>query len=122
MISPLQKRLVVRIVPFSVFFVVAALIYLVLEKGILGDLSYYPSTKNPYDFKNSIWITVISATIFGLVIGSFEVLFFSKFFVSKSFIKKILYKITSYLMIVIFFVLTTSLVSFIVCVTERAIT
>ncbi|WP_378174999.1 adenylate/guanylate cyclase domain-containing protein [Aquimarina sp. SS2-1] len=113
-ISPLVKRSIYRIIPFGVFFIIAGVIYLLIEKGILGDSKFYPSTKNPYNLYNSIIITLISATLFGLLIGTFEVLYFNKFFASKSFLKKIIYKISFYLSIVIFFLICTASVSFMV--------
>ncbi|SEK36401.1 adenylate cyclase [Aquimarina amphilecti] len=113
-ISYLNKRTIYRIIPFIIFFIIAALIYLFLEKGILGDSQSYPSTQNPYNFVNGLFIGVISATLFGLLIGSFEVLYFNKFFSSKSFLKKIIYKTAFYLVIIIIFLLSTSIISFIV--------
>jgi len=110
--SPLHKRSINRVIPFGIFFIIASIVYLLIEKGILGDLAYYPSTNNPYDFKNSLVLTLISATIFGLLIGAFEVFYFNKFFSSKSFIIKIIYKIIFYLTIVIFFLITTAVISF----------
>ncbi|MFD2562098.1 adenylate/guanylate cyclase domain-containing protein [Aquimarina rubra] len=113
-ISPLNKRFINRVIPFGIFFIIAGVIYLLLEKGILGDSKFYPSTKNPYNLNSSIIITLVSATLFGLLIGSFEVLYFNKFFSSKSFLKKIIYKISFYLSIVVFFLICTASVSFMV--------
>ncbi|WP_299311366.1 adenylate/guanylate cyclase domain-containing protein [uncultured Aquimarina sp.] len=113
-LSPLKKRLLYRIVPFIILFIISSFIYLFLEKGILGSATHYPSTNNPYNFTNSIIISIISATLFGLIIGSFEVLYFSKFFSSKSFIKKIIYKIAFYITVVIIFLISTATISFIV--------
>ncbi len=113
-LSPLKKRLIYRVTPFIILFIISSLIYLFLEKGILGDATHYPSTNNPYNFNNSIIISIISACIFGLIIGSFEVLYFNKFFYSKSFLKKIIYKIAFYIAIVIIFLVSTATISFIV--------
>ncbi|MDH7445663.1 adenylate/guanylate cyclase domain-containing protein [Aquimarina sp. 2201CG14-23] len=85
-----------------------------MEKGILGDSKFYPSTNNPYNFNNSLFVTVIAASLFGAIIGSFEVLYFNKFFSSKSFLKKIIYKIIFYLTIVIFFLICTATISFMI--------
>ncbi|WP_298539369.1 adenylate/guanylate cyclase domain-containing protein [uncultured Aquimarina sp.] len=112
--SPFKKRLIFRIIPFGIFFIIAGFIYLFIEKGILGDLKFYPSTQNPYNFSNSVVITIISATLFGLIIGSFEVLYFNKLFSSKSFSKKIIYKISFYLTIVTIFLISTATISFVI--------
>lgn len=69
MLSPIGKHQFIRIIPLGVIWLAFALVYLVLKKGILGDLTVYPATGNPYDFKGNILITSIMATVFGLLVG-----------------------------------------------------
>ena len=54
-----------------------SLVYVLLEKGLLGELQIYPSTGNPYNFAANFPITVTSATISGLLVGTFEILYSS---------------------------------------------
>ena len=111
MLSPKTKRNVSRVLPFGVIWLVFSVVYSLLEKGILGDINYYPSTGNPYNFNQSIFITPISAIIAGLLIGTFEILYLNKWFNQKSFTKKIVYKSLIYLAIIISFLITTSLIA-----------
>jgi len=105
MLSPKAKRTIYRIGPFGIFWVIFSIVYVALEKGILGRLENYPLTGNPYNFHRNIFITPIAALITGLIIGAIEILYFNKLFIQKSFTRKIVYKSTSYLAIIILFLL-----------------
>jgi adenylate cyclase len=102
------KRNISRIIPFAVIWLIFSLVYTQLEKGILGDLNYYPSSGNPYDFSWNIWVTPILAFITGFGIGTIEILYLSKLFIQKSFGKKILYKSMIYIVLILFFLLILS--------------
>ena len=91
MLSPKAKRNISRIVPFGVIWLIFSIVYSQLEKGILGDLEYYPSTGNPYNFSRTIFITPISALITGLLIGASEIVYINKWFIQKSFTKNMAY-------------------------------
>ena len=91
MLSPKTKRNISRIIPFGVIWFIFSIVYTLLEKGLLGNLTYYPSTGNPYDFGRNIFATPISALIIGLLIGTIEILYFNKWFIQKSFSKKLIY-------------------------------
>ena len=92
-----------KIIPFGVIWFVFSIVYLQLEKGILANLKYYPSTGNPYNFSRSIYITPVVALLTGLMLGTIETLYFSKWFRLKSFSKKILYKSFIYLAAILLF-------------------
>lgn len=111
MISPKTKRNISRIIPFGVIWLIFSIVYSQLEKGILGDLNYYPSTGNPYNFTKNIFITPIFALITGLLIGTIEVLYFNKLFIQKSFSKKIVYKTIIYLAIIISFLMVLTAIA-----------
>lgn len=111
MLSPKIKRNIYRILPFGVIWLIFSLVYVQLEKGILGDLDYYPSTGNPYNFSKSIFITPVSALSVGLLIGASEVLLFNKWFSTRSFTKKIVYKSLIYMAIIIAFLTGTSAIA-----------
>lgn len=103
MLSPKFKRDIFRIIPFGLIWLIFSIVYSQLEKGLLGDLEYYPSTGNPYNFNRNIFITPVSALITGLLIGTIEILYFNKLFIQKSFSKKIVYKSIIYLAIILSF-------------------
>lgn len=105
MLSPKAKRSIYRIIPFGVIWFVFGIIYLLLEKGIIGDLNYYPSTGNPYNFEGNSLVSLVIITTSGLFVGAFEIMFLNNLFINKSFSKKILYKTLIYIVIIITFLL-----------------
>src|SRR4030095_7745136 len=78
MLSPKTKRNIYRIIPFSVIWLVFSIVYAMLEKGILGNLPYYPSTGNPYNYARNIFVTPLSALITGTFLGALEIFYFNK--------------------------------------------
>lgn len=85
MLSPIRKRNISRIIPFGLIWWVSSVIYTQLEKGLLGDLKYYPATDTPYNFTRNIFITPVAALITGLLIGTLLTLNLNKVFIKKSF-------------------------------------
>jgi len=113
MLPPKIKRNIYRIIPFGLIWLAFSIVYTVLERGLLGQLDYYPATGNPYSFRSVIFITPVSAFITGLCLGIFEILYFNKWFQQLSFGKKILYKSTIYLIIISsFLVLVTAVANY----------
>lgn len=111
MLSPKIKRNLFRIIPFGVIWFVFSIVYIQLEKGLLGNLKYYPSTATPYNFSRNILITSIFSLITGLFIGTIETLYLNKFFIQKSFSKKILYKTILYLATIILFLIMLNVIT-----------
>ena len=111
MLSPKTKRNIYRILPFGIIWLLFSIVYVQLEKGILGNLGYYPSTGNPYNFRQNILVTPFSALITGLLIGTVEVVYLNKLFIQKSFTRKIVYKSLIYLATIIGFILISSVIS-----------
>jgi len=81
------------------------ILYAVLEKGLLGDLRFYPATGNAYDFNNSIIVIGTGSLIMGLVMGSVEVLYLGKLFQKRSFGEKLILKNLIYLIAICFFLI-----------------
>ncbi|HKR03043.1 MAG TPA: adenylate/guanylate cyclase domain-containing protein, partial [Bacteroidia bacterium] len=86
-----------------------SIVYTLLEKGILGSLTSYPSSGNPYNFRSHIFMIPVSAFITGLFIGSAEIFYFNKLFIQKSFTKKIIYKTILYFAIIMVFMLSVTM-------------
>lgn len=105
MLSPGAKRNIYRVIPFGLIWLIFSIVYSLLERGLLGNLNYYPSTGNPYHFGKTITISVAIAVVIGCIIGSVEVLYLYKLFQRESFIKKIFYKTTLYLAVIVIFLL-----------------
>jgi len=112
MLSSKIKRNILRIIPFGMLWLIFGLCYMLIEKGLLGDLDYYPSTGNPYEFGGgNILVSLIFIAISGLIVGSFEILYLNKFFDKKNFGKKILYKSMIYVAILMTFLLILTVIS-----------
>jgi adenylate cyclase len=111
MLSPKSKRIIFRIIPFGVIWLIFSIVYSLLEKGLLGNLNTYPSTGNPYNFSNNIFITPLIALITGLIIGTIEIRWLNKLFIQKSFTKKIIFKTIIYLSFIISFLFGLTIIA-----------
>jgi len=87
--------------PFSVIWFLFSLIYTILERGLLGNQHYYPSSHNQYIFGRNIIAIPLLATTFGTFTGVLEIFYLNKWFVQYCFAKKILYKSFLYLLIIL---------------------
>jgi adenylate cyclase len=97
-----------KIIPFPLIWFLGSLVYVIIEKGLMGDISRYPATDNPYSFSNSISFIPFISAIFGLIIGAMEVFVFSKKFTSWSFGRKVLVKSLFHILGIILFLLITA--------------
>jgi len=107
MLSPKTKRNIFRIIPFAALWVIFSTVYLLLERGLLGNSTYYPSTGNSYNFHRNIFAIPVSALITGLFIGTLEIRYFGRWFIHKSFSKKLLLKSIIYLVVILLFLILT---------------
>ncbi|MEM6802452.1 MAG: adenylate/guanylate cyclase domain-containing protein [Bacteroidota bacterium] len=96
-ISPKARRSILQIIPFGILSMAFNLVYVLIEKGILGDHPIYPSTGNPYYFNP--WIIVLLTGASGLFMGSIEVFYLNKKFNRSTFIKKVFFKTSIYLIL-----------------------
>ncbi len=111
MLSPKTKRNILRVIPFGLFWFFFSAIYLLLEHGLLGNLTYYPSTGNPYSYTSNLLVTPLIALLAGLLLGALEIRYFNKLFIRKSFTGKIVYKSTIYLLLILFFLLVLTMIA-----------
>ncbi|MFY0654717.1 MAG: adenylate/guanylate cyclase domain-containing protein [Cyclobacteriaceae bacterium] len=111
MIPPATKRNINRIIPFGVIWLVFTIVYLLLEKGLLGQLDQYPSTGNPYNFRDNLFITSVFATLSGLALGMVEILYLNIIFQKKSLAAKISYKTTIYVLVLLLFLIGNTIIS-----------
>ena len=101
-----QQRNLKRILPFGIIWAAFGFLYVLIEFGILGDTTFYPSTQNAYDFVSSLTIAPIFAFMMGLLFGSIEVFYLGTLFANRAFFQKILIKTAIYLLSTIFLLLT----------------
>jgi adenylate cyclase len=109
-ISSKAKRNISRIIPFALTWLLYSIVFSLLERGLLGNLTKYPSTGNPYHFGTAIFSAAITALALGLLIGTIEILYINKLFIKKSFLKKIIYKTSIYFGIIILFLIVNRVI------------
>ena len=110
-ISPKLKRIFYKILSFGIFWVAFGIIYVLLEKGLLGDSDHYPATGNSYNFGGTIYITPIASGFMGLILGSVEVLLLNSFFSKRSFGLKIILKTFLYLFAICSFLIILTFIT-----------
>ena len=111
MLLPKTIRNIKRVVPFGVLWFIFGLIYVMLEKGIIGNLDHYPSTGVDYDFVRNMLLVPLSGLMMGLLTGIMEIGYFHKWFIKNSFTKKIIFKSLIYLVIVIVFLIIITFIN-----------
>lgn len=88
---------------------ISGMMYFIIERGIMGNASFYPSTKNPYDPVSAFWAVWPMSIVLGLLIGLIEE---SSLFTTKlknlAFFQKIVLKTLLYVVVVLFLLLIVS--------------
>ena len=112
--GPKTKRDILRILPFGLIWMVFAILYVLLEKSLLGNLSNYPSTGNPYEYGIITIYYVLITTTSGLLIGIFEIKYFNKLFTNFSFAGKLFSKTIIYVIFMILFLSIIRMLGYII--------
>ena len=108
---PLYKRYFRQILSFGIIWLFFGLTYVMLEYGLIGKLTLYPTTGNKYNVYNSLIMVSFSCFLMGLTQGSIEILWLKKYFEHKSFWIKILFKSIFYLFFVLTFLIVITLIN-----------
>lgn len=87
---------------------VAGVLYVVVERGMLGNATIYPSTGNPYDFESSLIVIAFSSAFIGFLQGLAEATVLKNFMKSYAFGNKTLVKVLLYALLLISFMVITS--------------
>ena len=111
MLAPKTIRIIRRILPFGIIWLFFSVVYVLVEKGLLGELDHYPSTLNQYSFEDNILITTSLALVSGLIIGFAETMYFSKLFKQNTFGQKLFYKTLIYIAVMVSFLLINTVIS-----------
>jgi adenylate cyclase len=109
--SQKTRRNISRIIPFGVLWLVFSILYVLLEKSLLGDLDHYPLTGVPYDFARNFITLPVSGVVIGIFSGILEISYFSKMFSNKSFSAKIVFKSIVYLIVILVFLIVITLIN-----------
>lgn len=111
MLSPKTKRQINRIIPFGVIWLIFGMVYLLIEKGLLGELDHYPSTGNPYDFGRNTFLYLLYIFASGLLFGVVEITLLKNLFARHSFGKKLLFKTLLYAIFMIVFLVKFAVIN-----------
>jgi adenylate cyclase len=99
MLSPRHKRILFQVLPFGVIPAIFSVVYSLVEKGVMGDHPYFPSTGNPYEFR--LIIPAVTSFLIGISIGAFEAFYVNRWFQKRSFSAKIAFKLVVYIIAII---------------------
>ena len=108
--NPTIKRNLKKIFPFGIIWCVYGIVYVLLEKGMLGDLDYYPATGNDYNFLNTILLTPVLSMLLGWVFGAAEVFWLDNMFNNRTFVVKIILKTVIYTFALMLIIMIVSII------------
>jgi adenylate cyclase len=109
MINPKYIRYAKQIIPFGIIWLMFALVYSLVEFGLLGDLKKYPTTGNAYNFKQNIVFTLLLSFFMGLIQGALEISWLRKRFEHNSLWVKVVLKSIFYLLLIVVFLICMTL-------------
>lgn len=110
-LHPLHKRYFIQILSFGLIWLFFGLVYVLIEYGIIGRLSYYPATGNKYSVNNSLFMVSTGSFLMGILQGLVEVFWLKKYFRRKAFWVKIVFKSIFYLAFVFVFVVIIAMIN-----------
>lgn len=105
MLGLTTERIIGKIIPFGIIWMAFGILYTLIERGLLGDLTIYPATGNPYSFKLSFIVVATASFFMGLLLGTIETVYLSKIFSNRSFGFKIFIKNLIYVLAICIFLL-----------------
>ncbi len=94
---PLIKRNLPKVAVVAIIWYVSTVVFLFVEKGVMGDLKYYPSTGNKFDFSTALVFNPLFSLVVGGLLGIVEIFWLGNRFRKNSFGQKLLYKTLFYL-------------------------
>ena len=108
-VNPNRKRLFFKLIPYPTISLISGWIYFIIERGIMGDATFYPATDNPYDKVSSFLAISVMSPVLGLLVGFFEESsLFNRRLKPLSFVKKVVFKTVLYVLIVLALMLIVS--------------
>lgn len=112
MLHPRYKRYFRKTLSFGFIWLTFGLVYVLIEAGLLGDLSVYPTTGNKYDIQSALIYASVGSLLTGLLQGWIEVTWLDRRLSRFSFRMKLFLKSIFYLSFIItFFILLTLIIN-----------
>ena len=109
-LHPLQRRFLLKILPYPIIALLSGLLYFDVEIGLLGSSDIYPSTGNAYDPVTSLIGISIMTLLLGLSLGVMEETLFKNNFRNLPFALKLLLKTSLYMLVLLFILLIFSFI------------
>lgn len=100
-----------KVLPYTFTWFIGALVYIILEKGVLVDSLYYPTTNLAYSFEKGLRIILPLALLGGTLMGLIEVFLVKRVFQGFSFGGKIVIKALFYMLIMVLILSTISFIN-----------
>jgi len=102
------NRTFIRYIPFVTIWIVFGVTYSIVEYGILGDSTFYPSTRNQYDFGRNISYVFPATILMGILQGYIEMVWLKKRFQKTALWLKVIIKTIIYILFIIVFLILFS--------------
>lgn len=100
-----------RFATFVVVWMVFGIVYVIIELGLLGSSAIYPSTKNEYNFSNSLILIPMGCLFMGIIQGWLETTVFHKRLKDRALWIKISIKAVFYSILTILFLVGLALIN-----------
>lgn len=108
---PLIKRRIYQVIPYGVIWLFFSLLYVLIERGLLGHSTVYPATGNSYSFRESFLLSTSGSLITGLLMGVVEIFVLKSRFRRFGFLQKLILKSLIFLSIIIAFLLLLTIIA-----------
>ncbi|MEO1655810.1 MAG: adenylate/guanylate cyclase domain-containing protein, partial [Bacteroidota bacterium] len=97
-----------KIIPFALMYMLCAAVYAILERGVIGDNPFYPSTGEPYVFSENALKIILASSLLGAFVAFFEIFFWQNRLTHLSFGPKLILKTAFYISLMVIFLILLS--------------
>lgn len=111
MVHPKYSRYIRQILVFAFIWLFFGALYALIEVGLLGNSTTYPTTGNPYNFKSNLIFISLGSFIMGIAQGWLEVVWLKKRFEQKALWLKVISKTLIYLTLIILFIIALTVIT-----------
>jgi len=98
-----------RVAIFVAVWLVFGMVFVILEYGLLGDSAIYPSTKNEYNFENSLLLVPFGSLVMGFLQGWMETMVFDQLLKRRALWIKISLKAILYIGLTMLFLIVLAM-------------
>jgi len=107
-LSPKRRVFLLSWLTYVIVFTIGGILYFNVERGLLGETLFYPSTGNPYDAFASGFSIILGSVLLGMSLGFSELTFFRYRLNNQPFLLKLSIKVVVYAIMLIIFLVSLS--------------